>query len=137
MAASSARSGSISILGYYNRRGCLRPIVVAAVNLQNVVLPSGTAKIGSFEYDVDLNFSARTVVELNDLPSKQVGNSTVYLRDVAQASDGFAPQTNIVRQDGRVFQPQTQRLTHLSVLYSCSTRSGRGARWYRWNADRH
>src|SRR5262249_15599093 len=41
------------------------------------------------------------VAELNDLPIKQVGNSTIYLRDVAQVSDGFAPQTNIVRQDGR------------------------------------
>src|SRR5262245_28036957 len=75
--------------------------VVTAVNLQNVVLPSGTVKIGSFEYDVDLNSSPRTVAELNDLPVKQVGNSTIYLRDVAQVSDGFAPQTNIVRQDGR------------------------------------
>jgi multidrug efflux pump subunit AcrB len=41
------------------------------------------------------------VAELNDLPIKRVGSSTIYLRDVAQVSDGFAPQTNIVRQDGR------------------------------------
>ena len=31
---------------------------------------------------------------------KVVGNSTIYLRDVANVRDGFAPQTNIVRQDG-------------------------------------
>src|SRR5271163_4374361 len=75
--------------------------VVSAVNLQNLVLPSGTAKIDQFEYDVDLNGSPRTVAELNDLPVKISNGATIYLRDVAQVADGFAPQTNIVRQDGR------------------------------------
>jgi multidrug efflux pump subunit AcrB len=75
--------------------------VVSAVNLQNLVLPSGTAKIDQFEYDVDLNASPRTVAELNDLPIKVTNGATIYLRDVAQVSDGFAPQTNVVRQDGK------------------------------------
>ena len=83
--------------------------IVTAVGQQNLVLPSGTVKIGQFEYDVDLNGSPRTVAELNDLPIKQVGNTTIYLRDVAQVSDGFAPQTNIVRHNG-------QRSTLVSVL---------------------
>ena len=74
--------------------------IVSAVNLQNIVLPSGTAKIDKLEYDVDLNAAPHTIAELNDLPLKQVNGATVYLRDVAQVSDGFAPQTNIVRQDG-------------------------------------
>ena len=74
--------------------------IVSAVNLQNIVLPSGTAKIDKFEYDVDLNAAPHKVSELNDLPLKVVNGATVYLRDVAQVSDGFAPQTNIVRQDG-------------------------------------
>src|SRR5881296_2492151 len=75
--------------------------VVTTLGLQNIVLPSGTAKIGQFEYDVALNASPRTVAELNDLPVKVVGNSTIYLRDVAHVRDGFAPQTNVVRRDGR------------------------------------
>jgi len=75
--------------------------VVAAVNAQNLVLPSGTAKIDQFEYDVDLNAAPRTVAELNDIPVKVAGGATIFLRDVAQVSDGFAPQTNIVRQNGR------------------------------------
>jgi multidrug efflux pump subunit AcrB len=75
--------------------------VVAAVNAQNLVLPSGTAKIDQFEYDVDLNASPRTVPELNDLPIRVTNGATIYLRDVAQVSDGFAPQTNVVRHDGR------------------------------------
>jgi len=74
--------------------------VLDAVTSQNLILPGGTAKIDQFEYDVRVNSSPRTVGELNDLPVKQVGNSTVYLRDVANVRDGFAPQTNIVRQDG-------------------------------------
>jgi len=75
--------------------------VVTALSNQNVVLPSGTAKIGQFEYDVELNSTPARVEELNDLPIKQVGNSTIYVRDVATVSDGFAPQTNIVRLDGQ------------------------------------
>jgi multidrug efflux pump subunit AcrB len=75
--------------------------VLNALQQQNLILPSGTAKIGPFEYDVRLNASPRTVPELNDLPVKVVGSSTIYLRDVANIRDGFAPQTNIVRQDGR------------------------------------
>jgi multidrug efflux pump subunit AcrB len=75
--------------------------VVSAVNLQNLVLPSGTAKIDQFEYDVDLNAAPRTVPELNDLPVKVANGATIYLRDVAEVSDGFAPQTNIVRQEGK------------------------------------
>lgn len=75
--------------------------IVSAVNLQNIVLPSGTAKIDQFEYDVDLNAAPRTVSELNNVPVKVVNGATIYLRDVAQVNDGFAPQTNIVRQDGR------------------------------------
>jgi CzcA family heavy metal efflux pump len=75
--------------------------VLNAVNLENVVLPVGTAKIGTDEYDVRMNTAPHTVAALNDLPIKQVGPTTIYLRDVATVSNGFAVQTNIVRQDGR------------------------------------
>jgi multidrug efflux pump subunit AcrB len=80
----------------------LAPIdIVNTLGQQNIVLPSGTAKIGEFEYNVAMNASPRTVAELNDLPIKVVGNSTIYIRDVAHVRDGFSPQTNVVRQDGR------------------------------------
>ena len=75
--------------------------LVNAVNTQNLILPSGTAKLGQFEYDVDMNSSPKTVAEINDLPVKVVNNSTIYVRDVAHVRDGFSPQTNIVRQDGQ------------------------------------
>ncbi|MBV8177088.1 MAG: efflux RND transporter permease subunit [Verrucomicrobia bacterium] len=75
--------------------------VLNAVNAQNLILPSGTVKLGKSELDVRTNTSPRTVAELNNLPIKQVGNTTIYLGDVATVSDGFAVQTNAVRQDGR------------------------------------
>ena len=75
--------------------------VLSAVNAQNLVIPSGTLKIGSRDYDVRTNSAARSLEELSSIPIKQIGDTTIYLRDVATVSDGFAVQTNIVRQDGR------------------------------------
>jgi len=75
--------------------------VVNAISAQNLILPAGTAKIGAFEYNVDMNGSPTTIKGLNDLPIKTVGTSTIYIRDVAFVRDGFPPQTNIVRVDGR------------------------------------
>ena len=75
--------------------------VLNAVNGENLILPSGTVKLGKSELDVRTNTSPRTVAELNDLPIKQVGSTTIYLRDVATVSDGFQVQTNVVRKDGR------------------------------------
>ena len=87
--------------GLLQSKGLSPQDVLTSFGSENLVLPSGTAKIDEFEYDVRLNSSPRTVAELNDLPIKQAGLSTVYLRDVANVRDGFAPQTNIVRDDGR------------------------------------
>ncbi len=75
--------------------------ILTAIANQNVVLPSGTAKIGSLEYGAILNGSPTTLQEMNNIPVKVSGDSTIYLRDVATVSDGFTPQTNIVRQDGQ------------------------------------
>ena len=74
--------------------------IVSAVSAQNLILPSGTAKIGPTEYNVEMNGSPQTIAELNDLPVKTTSSSTLYMRDVAHVRDGFGPQTNIVRQDG-------------------------------------
>ena len=74
--------------------------IVNAVNAENLIAPSGTAKIGPLEYQVEMNSAPRTIADLNDVPVKTVNGSTIYMRDVAHVRDGFAPQTNIVRQDG-------------------------------------
>src|SRR5471032_332494 len=75
--------------------------VVNAVNAQNLILPGGTAKIGALEYNVQMNGSTDSVAALNNLPIKTVKGGVVYVRDVAQVRDGYAPQTNIVRSDGK------------------------------------
>ena len=74
--------------------------IVNAINAENLITPAGSAKIGPLEYQVEMNSSPRTIADLNNLPVKTVNGSTIYIRDVAHIRDGFAPQTNIVRQDG-------------------------------------
>jgi len=81
-------------------RGLTPTDAVNAVNTQNLILPSGTAKFGETEYAVRVNNSPAALDGLNDLPVRTVGGVTTYLRDVAQVRDGFNPQTNIVRRDG-------------------------------------
>jgi multidrug efflux pump subunit AcrB len=80
----------------------LSPIdVVNAVNAQNVILPSGTAKIGRTEYNIELNSTPEAISALNNLPIKTVNGGTIFMRDVANVRDGYAVQQNIVRQDGQ------------------------------------
>jgi multidrug efflux pump subunit AcrB len=79
----------------------LSPIDVSnALNLQNLILPAGTAKMAETEYRVSVNSSPLLVDELNNLPIKTVNGATVYIKDVAQVRDGFSVQTNIVRTNG-------------------------------------
>src|SRR5437867_4202553 len=75
--------------------------IVNAVNAQNLILPTGTAKLGPLEYTVEMNGSPRTVLELNDLPVKTSNGSTIYMKDVAHVRDGNSPHTNIVRGNGQ------------------------------------
>jgi len=74
--------------------------IVNAVNAQNLILPGGTAKIGSTEYDIGVNASVGPIDDLNNLPVKVVNGATIRLRDVAQVHDGYNPQQNAVRLDG-------------------------------------
>ncbi len=75
--------------------------VVNAIGNQNLILPGGTSKIGSLEYDVEINGSPTNVADLNNLPVKTQNGATIYVRDVAHVRDGYPPQTNIVRSDGQ------------------------------------
>ena len=72
-----------------------------ALTAQNLILPSGTAKMGDREYLIHLNSSPTTVSGVNDLPVKTVNGAVIYMKDVAQVRDGFTVQTNIVRENGR------------------------------------
>jgi multidrug efflux pump subunit AcrB len=92
--------------------------VVNAMGNQNLILPSGTMKIGPFEYQVDLNSSPQTIEELNAMPIKSLPNgTTIYVRDVANVRNGFIPQTNVVRFDGsRAAMLDVQKIGAASTL---------------------
>ena len=75
--------------------------VVTAINAQNIIVPSGTMKVGTYEYAIETNSAPPIVEELNNMPIRTVNGAVVYIRDVAHVRDGFPPQTNIVRVDGQ------------------------------------
>jgi multidrug efflux pump subunit AcrB len=72
-----------------------------AISNQNLIVPAGTEKIGSIEYNVKLNSSPLKVDEINDLPIRSQNGAVTFVRDVAFVHDGHPPQTNIVRVNGR------------------------------------
>ncbi len=75
--------------------------VTNAIGNQNSILPAGTQKIGDREYFVSVNSNPSTIPELNDLPVTTRNGTVIYVRDVAHVRDGYPPQTNMVRRDGR------------------------------------
>jgi multidrug efflux pump subunit AcrB len=75
--------------------------VNSAIGLQNVILPTGTAKIGVDEYPIVINTSPELLDQLAAIPIKTVGRTPVYVRDVASLRDGYAPQTSLVHVEGR------------------------------------
>src|SRR5579875_3202563 len=95
-------------------RGLSPADVVNTIGSQNLILPSGTMKIGPFEYQLETNSAPAAIDELNNLPIRQVNGAMVYIHDVAHVRNGFPPQTNIVRVDG-------QRASLLSVIKTGNT----------------
>jgi CzcA family heavy metal efflux pump len=67
---------------------------------QDQIEPVGTAKIGTYQYMVQLNNSAATLPDFNNLPVKTVNGATILMRDVGHVRDGFPPQQSIVHVDG-------------------------------------
>src|SRR6266581_1424509 len=83
--------------------------VVGALQVSNVIVPAGTARIGSTEYNVALNSSPSVVAEFERIPLKVVNGAPVLLGDVARVADSYAEQSNIVRVNGK-------RATYLAIL---------------------
>ena len=88
--------------------------ITNAIGNQNLILPSGTTKMGLFEYNVEINGSPDNIDDLNNAPIKVVNGTPLFVRDVAHVRDGFPPQTNIVRSDG-------QRGSLMTILKSGDT----------------
>jgi CzcA family heavy metal efflux pump len=75
--------------------------VSTAFNQQNLILPAGVARMGDREFIVKLNSSPALVSAMNDLPVRAANGAVVLVKDVAQVRLGYAPQVNIVREDGK------------------------------------
>ena len=75
--------------------------VSTALNQQNLILPAGVARMGDREFIVKLNSSPAVVSALNDMPIRAANGAVVQVKDVAQVRLGYAPQVNIVREDGK------------------------------------
>src|SRR5712664_3088661 len=82
-------------------RGLSPQDVTNAILTQNIILPAGTAKIGTREYDIALNGSPVILNDLNHIPIRYMNGALVTVGEVAFVHDGFNPQTNLVRRDGR------------------------------------
>ena len=100
-------------LGQLYAKGLSPSDVVSALTAQNLILPAGTAKVGTTDYIVRTNASPQVLDQLNDLPIKNVNGAMVYIRDIGHVHEGFAIQQNIVRVNG-------QRAVLLTVMKAAS-----------------
>jgi len=82
-------------------RGLSAEDVENALAAQNLITPVGTEKIGNYEYTVQLNDAPTTIAAIGDLPVKSANGTTVYMRDIADVTDGAPPQPNIVHVGGK------------------------------------
>ncbi len=82
-------------------RGLAPLDIINAIRESNVFIPTGSAKFGALDYQINSNGMVPAVADLNDLPLRLGGNQPVYVRDVAEVEDSHQIQTNIVRIDGK------------------------------------
>ena len=73
----------------------------AGVNFQSIVLPTGDVRIGDIDYLVNLNNTPLLPEDYNSIPIGVKDGTIIYLKDVAHAHDGYAPQLNLVHAKGR------------------------------------
>jgi len=93
------------LLGY----GLSPSDIVNTLTRSNIIVPAGTARIGTKELNIEINGSPSKLAGLGDLPVKSMGSTVIRLKDVAVVHDGFVPQENVVRVNG-------MRSTYLTVF---------------------
>ncbi len=74
--------------------------ISAALNAQNLIMPSGTEKIGDREYIIGTNSSPSSIAELNNMPIRSTNGSIITMKDIAWIHDGYTPQTSLVKENG-------------------------------------
>jgi len=83
--------------------------VVEAVNRNNLILPAGDVKVGTYDYYVYSNVLVDKVGDLNSVPLKTIDQRWVSVGDIGEARDAHQIQYNLVRVDG-------QRSTYLPIM---------------------
>lgn len=81
-------------------RGLTPAEVANAIQLQNVIVPSGDVKVGEKDYPVAMNNTPDVISSIANFPIKEINGQTIFLRDVAHVHDGSQVQTNSVSQNG-------------------------------------
>jgi multidrug efflux pump subunit AcrB len=71
--------------------------VQEAIKRNNLMIPTGNAKIGDIDYMIDMENMVHAVDELNDIVVKVHNGRPVYVKDVGDVEDTAAIQTNVVR----------------------------------------
>lgn len=94
------------ILAYVDRekaqaRGLSPLDVINSIRNYNVMIPTGNAKFGALDYQINANGMVKTVAELNDLPLNIGNGPPTYIRDVADVEDANQIQSNVVRVNGK------------------------------------
>ena len=94
------------ILAYVDRvklqaRGLSTTDVVKAIKESNLMIPTGNAKLGAFDYQIKTNAMLSTVEAMNEIPLKSINGQTVFLRDIGEMRDSHQIQSNIIKINGK------------------------------------
>ncbi len=71
--------------------------VQRAINKSNLMIPTGDANIGPYDYMINMESMVPKVADFNDIPIKWEDGQPVLVRDVGHVQDTSAIQTNAVR----------------------------------------
>ncbi|HYH00600.1 MAG TPA: efflux RND transporter permease subunit [Terriglobales bacterium] len=75
--------------------------VINALRTENIDAPAGSAKREHTEALVRVGARGKTAAQVADIPVKQLGQATIYVRDVAQVVDGAEEAKNLAYFDDR------------------------------------
>ncbi len=72
-----------------------------AIQKNTTMIPSGIAKIGNINYGIDAKGMIIDVKDFNDIVVTYKNGKPIYVKDIGEASDASAIQTNLARVDGK------------------------------------
>lgn len=115
--APAAYGGSLRMIYIYvnpekmEALGISQTQVAKAIQKNTTMIPSGIAKIGDINYGIDAKGMLIDVAEFNDIVITYKNGNPIFIKDIGEAKDASAIQTNIARVDGseQVYLPIFKR----------------------------